>query len=48
MLLVGPFYVAWPPAQVIVVFHGLPLAALVIMALWIIRLPIGVGAWKKY
>lgn len=48
MLLVGPFYVAWPPAQVIVVFHGLPLAALVIMALWIKRLPTGVGAWKKY
>ncbi|PRA71133.1 MFS transporter [Pseudomonas sp. MYb187] len=47
MLLVGPFYVAWTPAQVIVVFHGLPLVALVIMGLWMNKRRIDVGAWKK-
>jgi len=34
MLIVGPFYLAWSPAQVIVLFHGLPLSALSIMAVW--------------
>ncbi|MGC5701707.1 MFS transporter [Pseudomonas sp. NFXW11] len=34
MLIVGPFYVVWAPAQVIVLFHGLPLTALLIMGLW--------------
>ncbi len=34
MLLVGPFYVVWTPAQVIVLFHGLPLTALAIMVVW--------------
>jgi MFS family permease len=34
MLLAGPFYLAWSPAQVILLFHGLPLTALVVMALW--------------
>lgn len=37
MLVVGPFYLAWTPAQVIVLFHGLPLTALVIMAIWMKR-----------
>lgn len=37
MPVVGPFYLAWTPAKVIVLFHGLPLAALVIMAIWIKR-----------
>lgn len=35
MLVVGPFYLTWTPAQVIVLFHGLPLTALLIMALWL-------------
>lgn len=34
MLIVGPFYLVWAPAQVIVLFHGLPLTALVVMGLW--------------
>lgn len=34
MLVVGPFYLTWTPAQVIVLFHGLPLSALVVMGLW--------------
>ncbi|QJI32717.1 MFS transporter [Pseudomonas sp. ADAK18] len=34
MLLVGPFYLAWTPAQVIVLFHGLPLTALAVMGGW--------------
>ncbi|MCF8995843.1 MFS transporter [Pseudomonas carnis] len=37
MLVAGPFYLAWTPAQVIILFHGLPLTALVIMALWMRR-----------
>ncbi|KRA96050.1 MFS transporter [Pseudomonas sp. Root68] len=48
MLVVGPFYLAWTPAQVIVLFHGLPLTALVVMGLWMKKLPIDVGAWRKY
>lgn len=35
MLVVGPFYLTWAPAQVIVLFHGLPLTALVVMGLWL-------------
>ena len=35
MLVVGPFYLAWTPAQVIVLFHGLPLTALVVMGIWL-------------
>ena len=35
MLVVGPFYVTWTPAQVIVLFHGLPLTALVVMTIWL-------------
>ena len=35
MLVVGPFYVTWTPAQVIVLFHGLPLTALVVMTMWL-------------
>lgn len=35
MLVVGPFYLTWAPAQVIVLFHGLPLTALVVMSLWL-------------
>ena len=42
MLLVGPFYVTWTPAQVIVLFHGLPLTALAVMALWL-----GGNAWRR-
>lgn len=34
MLIVGPFYVMWSPAQVIVLFHGLPLTALLVAGLW--------------
>ena len=37
MLVAGPFYLAWTPAQVIILVHGLPLTALVIMALWMRR-----------
>jgi hypothetical protein len=37
MLLVGPFYVVWPPAHVIILFHGLPLTALLIMGVWLYR-----------
>ncbi|KRA19235.1 MFS transporter [Pseudomonas sp. Root569] len=35
MLVVGPFYMTWTPAQVIVLFHGLPLTALVVMTIWL-------------
>lgn len=35
MLVVGPFYVTWTPAQVIVLFHGLPLTALGVMTVWL-------------
>jgi uncharacterized membrane protein len=35
MLVVGPFYLTWTPAQVIILFHGLPLSALLIMTVWI-------------
>ncbi|ODS48202.1 MAG: MFS transporter [Pseudomonas sp. BDAL1] len=35
MLLVGPFYVTWPPAKVIVLFHGLPLTAVLAVAIWL-------------
>ena len=35
MLVVGPFYVTWTPAQVIVLFHGLPLTALMVMTIWL-------------
>ncbi|MFL1494200.1 MFS transporter [Pseudomonas antarctica] len=35
MLVVGPFYLTWTPAQVIVLFHGLPLTALVVMTVWL-------------
>ncbi|VVP88864.1 hypothetical protein PS925_01187 [Pseudomonas fluorescens] len=34
MLIVGPFYVMLAPAQVIVLFHGLPLTALLVVGLW--------------
>ena len=37
MLVVGPFYVTWTPAQVIVLFHGLPLTALLVMTIWLGR-----------
>nr|WP_082642656.1 MFS transporter [Pseudomonas libanensis] len=42
MLVVGPFYVTWPPAQVIVLFHGLPLTALVVMTIWL-----GCAAYRR-
>ncbi|WP_448652159.1 MFS transporter [Pseudomonas fluorescens] len=35
MLVVGPFYLTWTPAQVIVLFHGLPLSALLVMTVWL-------------
>ena len=35
MLVVGPFYLTWTPAQVIVLFHGLPLSALLVMTAWL-------------
>ncbi|QBF25666.1 MFS transporter [Pseudomonas tructae] len=35
MLLVGPFYVIWPPAKVIILFHGLPLTAVIVTAVWL-------------
>ncbi|VVQ10102.1 hypothetical protein PS918_05173 [Pseudomonas fluorescens] len=47
MLVVGPFYLAWTPAQVIVLFHGLPLTALIVMGIWMNRLKIDVGERKK-
>ena len=31
------FYVTWTPAQVIVLFHGLPLTALLVMTIWLGR-----------
>ncbi|WP_426136783.1 hypothetical protein [Pseudomonas sp. PWP3-1b2] len=37
MLLVGPFYIVWPPAQVIVLFHGLPLSTLMVIGVWLYR-----------
>ncbi|PMV25225.1 MULTISPECIES: MFS transporter [unclassified Pseudomonas] len=37
MLVAGPFYLVWTPAQVIVLFHSLPLTALVVMAIWMKR-----------
>ena len=42
MLVVGPFYVTWTPAQVIVLFHGLPLTALVVMTIWL-----GCAAYRR-
>lgn len=35
MLLVGPFYSSWPLTRVIVLFHGLPLSALLFTAGWL-------------
>lgn len=35
MLLVGPFYAMWPPAKVIVLFHGLPLIAVLAVGIWL-------------
>ncbi|MDH0645342.1 MFS transporter [Pseudomonas sp. GD03858] len=35
MLLVGPFYSSWPLTLVIVLFHGLPLFALLLTAVWL-------------
>ena len=42
MLVVGPFYVTWTPAQVIVLFHGLPLTALGVMTIWL-----GCNAYRR-
>ncbi|PHM59021.1 MFS transporter [Xenorhabdus sp. KK7.4] len=40
MLLVAPFYVWLPPSSVIIIFHGLPLAVLVIILIWARRFTI--------